>query len=251
MNSIVVSSMVFAVVFAGALVGMALRRILPQDHLESDAKDVVRLATALVVTMTALVLGMLVSSAKASYDARKNEVAEMASLILSIDPLLSAYGPEAADDRARLRELVQGGIDRVWPGQASAKSELRPKESSKDFYNQLQSLTPKNDSQAVAKAQIISLAVSLRHTRYLMFIEAQETTMSIPLLVVLVAWLVVIFVSFGLFAPTNSTVVGTLIVCALAVSAAIFLIMEMYTPFSGVMRISPEPIRDALSQIGH
>jgi hypothetical protein len=84
-----------------------------------------------------------------------------------------------------------------------------------------------------------------------MFVEAQETTMSIPLLVVLVSWLVVIFVSFGLFAPTNPTVVGTLIVCALAVSAAIFLIMEMYTPFSGVMKISPEPIREALSRIGH
>ena len=102
MNSILMSLIVFACVFAGALVGMALRRILPQDHLDSDSKDVVRLATALIVTMTALVLGMLVSTAKASYDIRKNEVAEMASEILSLDSVLSAYGPGAADDRVRL-----------------------------------------------------------------------------------------------------------------------------------------------------
>jgi len=251
MNSILMSLIVFVCVFSGALVGMIMRRFLPQTHLDSDSKDVVRLATALIVTMTALVLGMLVSTAKASYDARKNEVAVMASEVLSLDPLLAAYGPEAAGDRARLRDLVQQGIDGIWPGQASAQSELRPRESSQDFFNELQSLTPKNDRQTTDKAQIISLAVSLQHTRYLMFVEAQETTMSIPLLVVLVSWLVVIFVSFGLFAPTNPTVVGTLIVCALAVSAAIFLIMEMYTPFSGVMKISPEPIREALSRIGH
>ena len=230
---------------------MGLRRILPDAHLEGDAKDVVRLATALIVTMTALVLGMLVSSSKASYDARKNEVAQMSSEILSVDHLLASYGPETVDDRAQLRALVQEGLDRVWPEQTSGKSELRPKESAQDFYNELQSLTPKNEAQTADKAQLISMGVNLRHTRWLMFVEAQENTMSIPLLVVLVAWLVIIFVSFGLFAPTNPTVIGTLMVCALAVSAAIFLIMEMYTPFSGVMQISPEPIREALSQIGH
>jgi fluoride ion exporter CrcB/FEX len=87
MNSIVVSSMVFAFVFAGALVGMGLRRALPEDHLSSDAKDVVKLAMGLVATMAALVLGMLVSTAKSSYDTRKNEVAEMSSRVVAIDAI--------------------------------------------------------------------------------------------------------------------------------------------------------------------
>jgi formate-dependent nitrite reductase membrane component NrfD len=92
MNSIVVSSVVFACVFAGSFVGMALHRALPEDHLNSDAKDVVKLAMGLIATMAALVLGMLVSTAKSSYDTRKNEVAEMSSRIVAIDLLLANYG---------------------------------------------------------------------------------------------------------------------------------------------------------------
>jgi hypothetical protein len=250
MNSIVVSSMVFAFVFAGALVGMGLRRALPEDHLSSDAKDVVKLAMGLIATMAALVLGMLVSTAKSSYDTRKNEVAEMSSRIVAIDQLLASYGPETKGVRAELRDLVAVGLDRIWPGEASRQADLRPKEDTQDFYSQLQALMPKNESQAATKAEVISVASNLRQTRWRMFIEAGQTSMSIPLLVVLVAWLVAIFIGFGLFAPPNSTVIVTLVICALAVSAAIFIIMEMYTPFSGVLKISSAPIREALSLLG-
>jgi len=243
--------MVFAFVFAGALVGMGLRRALPQDHLSSDAKDVVKLAMGLIATMAALVLGMLVSTAKSSYDTRKNEVAEMSSRVVAIDQLLASYGPETKEVRAELREIVIVGLDRIWPGEASRQADLKPKESTQSFYAQLQALTPKNDSQNAAKAEIVSMAANLRQTRWRMFIEAEQTSMSIPLLVVLVAWLVAIFVGFGLFAPPNPTVIVALLISALAVSAAIFIIMEMYTPFSGVLQISPAPIREALNQIGH
>lgn len=251
MNSTVVSLLVFVFVFAGALAGMALRRALPEDHLSSDSKDVVRLGTGLVATMAALVLGMLVSSAKSSYDTRKNEVAEMSSMIVSLDQLLASYGPEAQESRSELHDLVITSLNRIWPEEASRQSELRPVESGQGFYSHLRSLTPKNDSQGATKAEAISLAESLRRARWRMFIESEQASMSIPLLVVLGAWLVAIFISFGLFAPPNPTVFVTLLVCALAVSAAIFIIMEMYTPFSGVLRISPEPIREALSRMGH
>lgn len=242
--------MVFMIVFAGALVGMALHRALPEDHLSFDAKDVVKLAMGLIATMAALVLGMLVSTAKSSYDTRKNEVAEMSSRIVAIDQLLANYGPETKECRAELRDLVIIGLDRVWPGEASQQVDLRPKEDSQSFYGQLQALVPKNDSQGASKTEAISMASILRLTRWRIFIEAEQTSMSIPLLVVLVAWLIAIFVGFGLFAPPNSTVIVTLVICALAVSAAIFIIMEMYTPFSGVMKISSAPIREALNQIG-
>jgi hypothetical protein len=250
MSSIVVSSMVFVIVFGGALVGMALRRVLPEDHLSSDAKDVVKLAMGLIATMAALVLGMLVSTAKSSYDTRKNEVAEMSSRTVAIDQLLANYGPESKEVRAELRDLVVVGLDRVWPGEASQHVDLRPREDTGDFYSQLQALAPKNDSQSATKAEAISMAANLRQTRWRMFIEAEQTSMSIPLLAVVVAWLVAIFIGFGLFAPPNPTVIVTLAICALSVSAAIFIIMEMYTPFSGVLKISSAPIRETLNQIG-
>ena len=251
MNSIVVSSMVFACVFAGALAGMALRRAVPEDHLGSDTKDVLKMAMGLIATMSALVLGMLVSTAKSSYDTRKNEVAEMSSMVVIIDQLLAGYGPETKDAREELRDIVVLGLDRVWPGEASRQSDLKPKNDTQSFYSQLQALTPKNDVQSAAKAEVISVASNLRQIRWRIFVEAEQTSMSIPLLLVLVSWLVVIFVCFGFFSPPNTTVIVMLLICALAVSAAIFIIMEMYTPFSGVLKISPAPIREALSQIGH
>ena len=110
-------------------------------------------------------------------------------------------------------------------------------------------LIPKNDIQASAKAQVASLTLELKKTYWLMFLESEQTSMSMPLLMVVTSWLIAIFVSFGMFAPSNSTVVATLIVCALAVSAAIFIIMEMYAPFSGILKISPAAVRDALSQM--
>jgi Protein of unknown function (DUF4239) len=250
MNSIVVSSTIFASVFAAALVGMAVRRAVPEDHVGSEAKEVVRLATGLVATMAALVLGMLVSSAKSSYDARKNEVAEMSSEVLAIDRLLEKYGPETGEIRAELRQAVVGGIERIWPSQASRQSELRPGEHGKILVDKVELLAPKNDKEAAAKAQIRTMVIGLRQTQYLMFLKTEQNAVPLPLLLILVSWLAAIFVSFGLFAPPNTTVVMTLAFGAMAVSSAIFLILEMYTPFSGVLRISPSPILDALSQMG-
>jgi hypothetical protein len=250
MNAIVVSLVVFVIVFSGALVGRAIRRTLPEEHMEPDAKDVIKLATGLVVTMCALVLGMLVSSAKTSYDTRKNEVALMSSEIVNIDRLLTNYGPETKEARDELRVVVQVGIDRIWPQDKSRQAQLRPTESTQAYYDLLRLLAPKNELQASMKAEAITMSASLRQTRWLLFLEAEQSSVPMPLLVILVVWLTVIFASFGIFAPPNLTVTVTLLVCAMAVSAAIFIILEMYTPFSGVLRISPVPIQEALSQIG-
>src|SRR5277367_287078 len=115
MKSILISSIVFLVVFGGALAGMGFQRVLPQNQLGPDAKDVIRLATGLLVTMTALVLGMLVSTANSSYQERKNELAEMGSNFVLVDGLLASYGPDARAVREELRGLAQNGLERVWP----------------------------------------------------------------------------------------------------------------------------------------
>jgi hypothetical protein len=250
MNSIVVSSIIFALVFVAALVGMAVRRAVPEDHVGSDAKEVVRLATALIATMAALVLGMLVSSAKSSYDARKNEVAEISAEIIAIDRLLAKYGPETGEIRAEFRQLVVAGLDRIWPSEASRQVDLRPGDHAEAVVNQMELLTPKNDRQTAMKAQTVSMIMSLRQTEWLLFLRMEQNAVPLPLLVVLVSWLAAIFIGFGLFAPPNATVVVTLALGALAVSSAIFIILEMYTPFSGVLRIAPTPILDALREMG-
>ena len=151
MNSILVSSIVFVCVFAAAVVGMVVR--VPEDHLGADAKDVVRLATGLVATMASIILGMLVSSAKTSYDARKNDVAELSAEILTIDRMLARYGSETNEIRGEFRQTVEFGVDRVWPNQTSRQADLRPTDRGDNLINELEQLTPKNDRQAAVKAQ--------------------------------------------------------------------------------------------------
>jgi len=250
MNSILVSSIVFAVIFSGALAGMGLRRVLPENQLGPEEKHLVSLATSLLATMTAIVLGMLVSSANSSYQDRKNELAEMASSLLVVDHLLASYGPETQAIRAELRGLAENSLDRIWPSQPSQELQLRPKDDGQVFYDQLQIMVPRNDTQAAMKTSAISAAVGLRRTYWLLFLGSEQSSLSPPLLVIVVSWLTVIFIAYGLIAPRNYTVIVTLVACAIAVSAAVFIIMAMYMLFSGVMRISPSPIRDALSQMG-
>jgi hypothetical protein len=251
MHSFEVSLIVFLWVFGGAVVGMLIRKFLPEDHLTSDAKDVVRLATGLVVTMAALVLGMLVSSAKGSYDFQKTEVATMAAKIVLLDRILATYGPETAETRVQLRKFVEASLQRVWPAETSRHAELQPRENVDRLFDNLQALTPKNDQQIAARSEALAMSLELRESRWVLFLQSENNSVSIPLLIVVVSWLAAIFISFGLFAPPNPTVIVTLIVCAIAVSAAIFIIQEMYSPFSGFLKISSAPIRDALNQLGN
>lgn len=228
---------------------MALRRALPEDHLGQDAKDTMRLAIGLVVTMTGLVLGMLVSSAKTYYDGQKNKVAEMSSEVIILNNSLAAFGSEAEPIRVAARHFVEDAVERIWPQEKSRSFELRPKDNSQTVIVLMESLAPKNDIQASAKAQVVSSIQSLKKSYWLMFLQSEQASAPLPLLAVVTSWLVMIFISFGIFAPPNSTVIATLILCAAAVSAALFIIMEMYAPFSGILKISPAVVRDALNQM--
>lgn len=249
MHALEVGFLAFALIFAGALAGFAIRPAVPANHLVPEAKDTVRLAIGLVVTMTGLVLGMLVSSAKTFYDGEKNQVAQLGSQIVLLNDLMSAYGPETNSARVEARTFVEAGMNRVWPRDKSQLYHLRPEDKAAYFYHEVQELTPKDDMQRVVKGELMSTALKLSETYWLMYLQSEQTSVPKPLLGVVVAWLVAIFVSFGLFAPRNATVVVTLIICALAASAAIFIISSMYAPFSGVLKISPVSVQEALGQM--
>ena len=251
MHDLAVATMIFAIVFGGAIVGMGLRRRLPPEHLGSDAKETVRLATGLIVTMTGLVLGMLVSSAKGYYDSQKSVVAQMSSQVIQLNALLLDYGPEAKSIRGLARQLTEDALDRIWPNEKSGSSQLKPADSGQRINEELDRLVPKDERQAATKGQIVSAIRNMRTAYWLTFLESEQASISKPLLLAVTSWLVAIFVGFGMFAPSNTTVLMTLVVCALAVSGAIFVIMEMYSPFSGLLRISPVPVHDALNQMAN
>ena len=247
MTSITISLIVLACVFGGALVGLLLHAVLPQHHLSSETKDIVMLGMGLVGTMAALVLGLLVASAKGSYDAQSEELTQMAANIALLDRALAVYGPETKETRSLLRGAVVRYVDQMWSKDDAYR--LAMPTGGEILYEKVQGLSPKNDAQRSIQSQALSVVVDMGKTRLLMY-EQAKTAVSKPLLVVLVLWLTIIFISFGLFAPFNATAVSSLFLAALSVSGAIFLILEMYTPYMGVVQISDAPLRSVLANLG-
>ena len=249
MSPIEVGCIVLTCVFGGALLGMAIQKILPGPHLSSESKDVIKLGMGLIGTMSALVLALLTSSAKGSYDAQKNELTQLAANILLVDRVLAHYGPEAKEARDLLKLSVAGMIDRIWPSDAVANAKLGPTNARGElFFDRIQELKPQNDVQRSLQAQALKMSIDIGQARLLLF-EQSGRSIPMPFLVLLIFWVSVIFMSFGLFAPHNATVVATLFLCALSVSGAIFLIMELDQPFSGVVKISSAPLRNAINNI--
>src|SRR5262249_47257940 len=210
---------------------MLLRNLLPEDHLDSDSKSVVNLGMALIGTMTALLLGLLIASAKSSYDAQKNELVQMSADIVQLDRILTRYGAEANGARAVLRRAVVL-VNQSWSEDASRSQRLAfagLRTEATNVYESIQELAPRNDLQHSLQSAALQTALEIGQTRSLL-LEQAVSSIPAPFLVVVVFWLAVIFTSFGLFAPRNATVVITLFVCALSVSAAIFLIVELDSP---------------------
>jgi hypothetical protein len=250
MTSTTTGLCVFACVFGAAAAAMLVQNALPKHHLSADTKDLVKLAMGLVATMAALVLGLLVASAKGSYDTQKAEVIQMAGKVVFLDRTLAHYGPEAAGARAVLRRAIEVAITRIWPENKGQQTQLAPTAAGGEaLFDVLQNLAPQNDAQRSLKAQALALASDLGQMRWLLF-EQAGTSISTPLLVIVVFWLAILFFSFGLFGPSNSTAVAALLVAALSVSGAIFLVLELDQPFSGMIRISSQPMLSALSQLG-
>lgn len=250
MNPFATCAIIFVCVFGGALLGMALRAYLPERHYSSDSREAVRLGMGLVATTVALVLGLLIASAKGFYDTQNTEMTEAAARIVLLDRILVHYGPEANDARATLRDIVASLIERSWQRDGKGKVHFDPTAANGEpIWDTIQNLNPTSDNQRSLRTQALGLAVQLGQLRWLMF-EQKSSALPTPLLLILVAWLTLLFMSFGLFIRPNLTVVISLFASSLAVCSAIFLILEMYQPYVGVIRVSEAPLRAALEQLG-
>ncbi len=243
MTSVATALVVFACVFGGALLGMALRRFLPEHHRSTESKDLIRSTMALVGTLSALVLGLLVASAKGNYDAKRDQLTTASANILLLDRVLAHYGPEAQPARAQLKTSVSAAVGAIWRerGRSSARFE--------DVFSAISDLAPKSDAQRTALSQANGLVLELARSRWLLFARS-ASAIATPLLVMVVFWLTINFVSFGLFASRNPTVIATLFVGAISVAGAIYFIVEMDSPFSGLLRLSDAPMRAVLEQLG-
>ena len=246
MSSWVLAFVVFAVILGGSFGGMLLR--LPV--LAEDSKDLVRLGTGVIGTISALVLGLLIASAKTSYDTQRSQVRELTANIILLDRVLAEYGPEANAARDALRRSITPLVDQIWREGSSgvtATTPFEPTATIEEAFHKVQELSPQNDNQRALQSRAIQVFADLAHTRLLLFAQT-DNPIPKPFLVVLVFWLTIIFASFSLF--TRPKVVAALFIFALSTSGAIFLILELGQPFSGLMRISSAPLRNALAPLG-
>ncbi len=249
MNITLIATVLFACLVAAALLGRRVHRYLPEDHLSADSRDSVKLAMGLVATMTALVLGLLVSSAKDGYDTKRSEVIQMAAKVTFLDRVLALYGPEAAEARADLRAAVADAVQRIWPKDQSGPAQLAPNQQAGDaVYVTILRLSPHDDTQRAVKAQVGTLLVDLGQLRTLLVAQSIPS-ISKPMLIILVSWLVVIFFGFSLVAPPNATTTLALVASAFSVACAIFLILELDQPFGGLIHIPSEPLMNVLTHL--
>jgi hypothetical protein len=232
MNALAVGGLVFVLVAAGTLLGMYLRVILPEHHLSEDSKDIIRISTAMIATLAALVVGLLIASAKSSFDSKNSALTRSASRFVLLDRTMAQYGPETREARGLLRQILVMRLHQIWPEGDAER--LDPKAVSEGpgietIQRKLLDLAPQNDAQRWLRSTALHLW---------------------PFLAIMVFWFVVIFMSFGMFAPRNSSVIISLFVCALSLAGSIYLIVDMDQPYSGFIKLSNAPVLTALDQIG-
>lgn len=246
MAPITISLLAFILALVGVFLGSVMQRVLPEGHLSSDSKEVVKLSIGVVATLAALVLGLLVASAKSTYDARESEINQITAYVILLDNLLAKYGQEAQSARSTLRRAIPPVVDRIWrEGQTEQTGTFKATPEGEAFYQQVQDLQPTNDMQRGLQARIVQVTNDLMQARFVLFSHL-GSSIPLPFLAVLLLWMIILFAGFSLMAPANATTLASLVICALSVSGAIFLILELDQPFAGMMMISSGPLRDAL-----
>jgi hypothetical protein len=247
-----IALIVFTCVFAGALLGMFLRGHIPEHHLSADTENVIKLGMGLIATIAALVLGLLIATAKSSYEIQDAAVKHTAARVLLLDHMLTNYGPETKTARELLRRTVALRLEAIWPEDRFQHAKFDPQEAAPaatTIETLILQLSPKNDSQRWLQSEALRVGRDIMETRWLV-LGGLGSSVPVLFVVVVVFWLTILFGSFGLFAPRNATVITVLFLCALSVAGSIFLILEMDHPFDGLMKVSSAPIRYALSQLG-
>ena len=248
MNDLLISLLVFVLIFGGALVGVVVRPLLSDHHLHANSRDVVKMTTGLIGTLAALVLGLLIASAKTSFDQKTNQVRQMTATIILLDDLLMQYGPDATHLRNLLRQSIQPLANRIWhEEEVPAGRRLRFESSAESlaFETELERLAPANDTQRSLQSRAIQAFTEGAQIRLQLFAQTGGS-IPVPFLVILIFWLSAIFASFTLFARTNLIVMAALLLGALSFACAIFLVLELDNPFTGLMGISSATLREAL-----
>ena len=204
MSALAIGGIVFVCVFGGALLGIFLNAVLPKHHLTSESKDVIKVSTAMVATLAALVVGLLIASAKSSFDSKDSELRGAAARAVVLDRTMTEYGPETGEARNLFRQMVETKLNQIWPKESMGNVDadaIGRGPGIEIVQRKLLDLAPQqNDAQRWLKSTALQLSGNIAEARWLV-VEQAGNSIQWPFLAILVFWLAIIFTSFGLFAP--------------------------------------------------
>jgi hypothetical protein len=251
MDSLAIALILLGCAFAASVLGMRVRSSLPADLLDDASRDVVKLVMALVATMAALVLGLLVASANTAHDRQTERLREFSADIMLLDRTLALYGPDARAVRDGLRASARQTHDTVWSPDGVRPENLNSASvrfSVLAILRMAAALEPRTDAQRLLKARILDQADTVSRSRMQMF-ESRGGQIAWPFLAVLIFWVSILFLGYGLLAPFNATLAVTQLLGALSVAGALFMILELNEPYRGLLRISDAPLVSAIAEL--
>jgi hypothetical protein len=232
---------------------MFISKILPEYHVSAESKDAVKLGIGMIATMAALVLALLIASAKGNFDTMSSGLRQTSSRVILLDRVMAQYGPETKESRELLRHSIASTIERVWPEDKIGQAITEPpggRVPIEAIQDQLRQLSPRNDAQRWLQSRALQISGDIAEGRWLLIEQLGQSSVPMPFLVMLVFWLTFIFAGFGLFSPRNATVISVLLVCALSAAGSLFLILELDTPYAGLIKVSSAPLVNALAHLG-
>jgi membrane protease YdiL (CAAX protease family) len=253
-DNLMTMGIIFASIILAIILGKYFRSILPDRHTWDESRDTLKLICAMMATVTGLIIGLMVTSANATYKASNDYVTTISSNIIDLDYFLAKYGADAREERLLLRLALANGIQKIWPEQDWLKtySPLNTKNNSvteEEVFDNIRELKVNDDKQQYLKTRALERINDLLKARSLLKHQARNSPPRI-FLTVLISWIVVLFFHFGILSPQNRTVTTSLFITAFLLSATIFIIIELESPLDGFFRISSAPLQYAIGTIG-
>ncbi|HEY3597219.1 MAG TPA: hypothetical protein VGL08_06880 [Paraburkholderia sp.] len=266
MQEITSALVVFVVLLAGTAIGWFVKPLLPDEHKAHETVQLIQLVIGMLVTFAALVLGLLTASAKNSFDTVGNDFRSYASDLIRLDQSLRQYGADADPVRDVLRVYTAAAIASTWPNEPAPAGNYYPKNAPTTDFNQLEStklgemlsaatvaarqLKAHDEAHQKTLDQILNQFDNLTTARWKL-IEEAHSSISRPFLMMLAFWLFVIFLSFGLIAPRNALALVMIMLGAVSIASAMYVIVDLDTPLTGPLVASSQPMRDALAHLVH
>jgi hypothetical protein len=250
-TSIFIAVAVAVLTFGSGMIGLYLQKRLPKQHMSGGSKDMILAVIGLVTLLLALVLGTLVGNTYAFFAMQKSELETMASRALLVDQALARYGPEAKPARDKMKEALTQSYDLFWRGADADPQQLKvgvALDRWERVANVLNSLDPKTPAQKDALAAANANLGLMEQTRLLMSLQL-SSPIAWSLVTSVILWSMFLFCGFGVLSGTNPTTIAVLALGAVSVASAMFLILDLSQPYSGLFRVPASSIQETLEAI--